>query len=171
MATSSDSSAAISSSRCRSHARIESLRAASPPRCPLIAHHARNSWAQRQAPYWCRHAKVNPSAAGRRSRPYEWRYEGLAYRDLPQFYFTWRTRTQSVAPDELFPGVSKRFEPALGNGFSGASTKPPEAGSNHRPRAAPLSAVMSMLMLREPFAVGGTYARSTFPSAEAAAVT
>src|SRR6266704_3264016 len=70
----------------------------------------------------------------------------LAYRDLPQFYFTWRTRTQSVAPDEFFPGVSKRLEPAFGNGFSGTSTKPPDAGSNHRPRAAPLSAVMS----REP---------------------
>src|SRR6266581_1730062 len=52
MATSSDSSAAISSSRCRSHARIESFRVASLPRCPLIAHHARNSRAQPQAPYW-----------------------------------------------------------------------------------------------------------------------
>src|SRR5260370_18273815 len=78
MATSSDSGAAISSSRCRSHARIESFRVASPPTCPFIDHHARNSWAQRQAPYWCRHAKVNPSASGGRSRPSERRYEGLA---------------------------------------------------------------------------------------------
>src|SRR2546425_10651399 len=55
----------------------------------------------------------------------------LPYRDLPQFYFTWRTRTQSFAPDEFFPCVSKRLEPSFGNGFFCTSTKPTYAVSNH----------------------------------------